>query len=127
MRFLLPLILALPLAAQSQQAPPQPKTTGVMVMLTVKPGGAREQVMKVMPEEVRATVRLYLDGRISQWFSRGDGRGVMFILSAKDVAEAKAAMETLPLAKENLMDYEYTPLAPLAPLNYLLGGAPPKQ
>ncbi|MBZ5602499.1 MAG: hypothetical protein LAO79_09350 [Acidobacteriia bacterium] len=98
-----------------------------MVMLTVKPGVAREQVMKVMPEEVRATVRLYLDGRISQWFSRGDGRGVIFILSAKDVAEAKAAMETLPLAKENLMDYEYTPLAPLAPLNYLLGGAPPKQ
>ncbi|SRR5579883_1798821 len=115
MRFVLPFVLALPMLAQSPQ-----KTTDVMVMLTAKPGIAREQIMKVMPEEVRATVKLYLDGKIRQWFSRADGRGVMFILNAKDVAEAKAAMESLPLAKENLMDYEYTPLAPLTPLNALL-------
>ncbi len=114
------LALALPLGAQ----PPQ-KTTDVMVMLTVKPGIAREQVMKVMHDEVEATVRLYLDGTIRQWFSRGDGRGVMFILNAKDVPSAKAVMEALPLAKENLVDYEYTPLGPLGPLNYLL--TPAKQ
>jgi len=31
--------------------------------------------MNVMPAEIRATVKLYLDGKIRQWYSRGDGRG----------------------------------------------------
>lgn len=55
--------------------PPKNRTTGVLVLLTVKPGVTREQVMKFMPAEIRATVRLYLDGAIQQWYARGDGRG----------------------------------------------------
>jgi hypothetical protein len=78
--------------------------------------------MKVMPAEIRATVELYLNGRISQWFSRGDGRGVLFLLDAKDVAEAQALMEGLPLHKENLVDYEYIPVGPLMPLRFLMAG-----
>jgi hypothetical protein len=118
---LLSALAALPLAAQTP-----PKTTDVLVMLTIKPGIAREQVMKVMTQEIKDTVRLYLDGKIRQWFSRGDGRGVVFILNAKDVAEAHAIMDELPLAKENLADYEFTPLAPLNPLRVLIGDAPAK-
>jgi len=45
--------------------------------------------MKIMPAEIRATVPLYLDGKIQQWFTRGDGRGVIFLLNCKDVAEAR--------------------------------------
>jgi hypothetical protein len=30
-------------------------------------------------------------------------------------------METLPLAKEQLMDYEYIPVGPLMPLGALIG------
>ena len=74
-----------------------------------------------MPEEVRATVRLYLAGKIRQWFSRADGKGVVFILNSNDVAEAKSVMEQLPLSKENLADYEFTAMTPLAPLTALLG------
>lgn len=118
-KLLLPLLIALPLAAQSPTMPA--KTTEVMVMLTVKPGIDRAQLTAIMPQEVRDTVRLYLDHRIVQWYSRGDGKGVMFILDCKDVAEAQAIMDQLPLAKQKLVDYEYTALAPLAPLNYLLG------
>jgi len=51
--------------------------------------------MKIMPAEIRATVPLYLDGKIQQWFTRGDGRGVIFILNCKDVAEARALIESL--------------------------------
>ncbi len=36
-------------------------------------------------------------------------------------------MEKLPLAKLNLMDYEYVELAPLQPLNFLLAEAPARQ
>jgi hypothetical protein len=97
-----------------------PTTTGVMVILTVKAGVTREQVMAVMPAEIRQTVQLYLNGKIREWYSRGDGRGVVFLLHAKDVAEAQATMEGLPLAKQNLMDHEYIAVGPLLPLGLLL-------
>ena len=95
-------------------------TTGVIVILTVKTGVAREQVMAVMPAEIRATVQLYLNGRIREWYSRGDGRGVVFLLDTRDVAEAQAIMEGLPLGKENFMDHEYIAVGPLLPLRLLM-------
>jgi hypothetical protein len=108
-------------AAQAQ--PPSPTTTGVIVILTVKAGITREQVMSVMPAEIRETVQLYLNGKIREWYSRGDGRGAVFLLDSRDVAEAHAIMERLPLAKENIMDHEYVAVGPLLPLR-LLTAAP---
>jgi len=77
-----------------------------MVILTVKAGVTREQVMAVMPAEIRQTVQLYLNGKIREWYSRGDGRGAVFLLDTSDVAEAEAIMEALPLAKEKIIDHE---------------------
>jgi hypothetical protein len=128
---LFPIITLLPLAGTVLQAqstpPPRPKTTAVLVILTAKQGVTPQHVMKVMPAEIRATVELYLNGRISQWFSRGDGKGVVFLLDAKDVAEAHALMEGLPLHKENLMDHEYIPVGPLMPLRFLTAGEQEKE
>jgi len=94
-------------------------TTGVMVILTVKAGVTREQVMAVMPDEIRQTVQLYLNGKIREWYSRGDGRGVVFLLDTRDVAEAEAIIEGLPLAKENIMEHEFIAVGPLLPLRLL--------
>jgi hypothetical protein len=104
--------------AQAQAS--SPTTTGVIVILTVKAGVTREQVMAVMPAEIRETVQLYLNGRIREWYSRGDGRGVVFLLNTRDVAEAEAIMEGLPLAKENVLDHEYIAVGPLVPLRLLM-------
>ena len=129
MKLLLPFILsAYPLAAVAQspssaQTPsdaPSPKTTEVMVILTAKDGVTRQQIMNIMPAEVRATVKLYLDGKIRQWYSRGDGRGVIFLIDAKTVEEAHAAIDAMPLSKENLVDHEYIPVGPLMPLAALI-------
>ena len=130
MKFLLPLILsAYPFAAVAQsQAPsgqppsdaPSPKTTDVMVILTAREGVTRQQIMNLMPAEVRATVKLYLDGKIRQWFSRGDGRGAIFLVDAKTVEGAHAVIDALPLSKENLMNHEYIPVGPLMPLTALI-------
>jgi hypothetical protein len=106
---------------------PTPKTMEVMVILTSKPGVNREQITKVMPAEIRATVKLYLDGRIRQWYSRGDGRGVVFFLDVKTVDEAQAIIDALPLSKEDVMDHEYIPVGPLLPLAFLIGGGPQEQ
>ena len=107
-----------PTVAQAQAI--LPTTTGVMVILTAKASVTREQVMAVMPAEIRQTVQLYLNGKIREWYSRGDGRGVVFLLNARDVAEAQAIMEGLPLAKQNLMDHEYIAVGPLLPLRLLV-------
>jgi hypothetical protein len=95
-------------------------TTGVLVILTSKANVTREQIMAVMLTEVRQTVQLYLSGKIREWFSRADGRGAVFLLDTKDVAEAHAIMEGLPLAKQDLMDHEYIAIGPLLPLRLLL-------
>jgi hypothetical protein len=92
----------------------------VLATLTVKDGITREQIAPVMPGEVKATVQLYLDGKIQQWYSRADGKGVVFVLNCKTVDEAKAVLESLPLIKGNLAAFEYMPLAPLKPLSVLL-------
>src|SRR5258705_10345932 len=110
--------------ARAQSTPQQPKITGVLTILSPQPGATVEQVMKIMPAEIRATVPLYLDGKIQQWFTRGDGRGVIFILNRKDVAEARALIESLPLSKENLVDEQFIPVGPLLPLGILLRDSP---
>ena len=128
----LSLMSMLPAAAAAQSQPggasglPSvaiPKTTDVLVILTPKQGVTPQQIMAVMPEEIRATVKLYLDGKIRQWYSRGDGKGVVFLVDAKTEDEARAMMETLPLAKEHLMDHQYIPVGPLMPLRALNPGA----
>lgn len=118
----------LPVVAQSQSGGASgvpsvaiPKTTAVMVIQTVKPGVTPQQVMAIMPAEIRATVKLYFDGRIRQWYSRGDGKGVVFLIDAKTEDEARAVMEALPLAKEQLMEEQYIPVGPLMPLRALMG------
>jgi hypothetical protein len=131
MKFMIPLLIAaLPAAsiAQSQSGVPPgvpsvaiPKITEVMVIQTAKQGVTAQQIMAVIPAEIRATVKLYLDGKIRQWYSRGDGKGVIFLVEAKTEDEARALMETLPLAKEQLMDHEYIPVGPLMPLRALIG------
>src|SRR6478672_6065351 len=112
--FLMSMLPAATVLAQTQPPPPQqpsdvpsPKTTEVMVILTAKQGVTRQQIMNVMPDEIRATVKLYLDGKIRQWYSRGDGRGVILFLDVKTADEAHAIMDALPLSRENLMDHEY--------------------
>jgi len=130
MKFMIPFLTAmLPVVsvAQSQSGAASdvpsaaiPETTGVIVIQTAKQGVTAQQIMAVMPSEIRATVKLYLDGKIRQWYSRGDGKGVVFLVDAKTEDEARAVMETLPLAKEQLMDHQYVPVGPLMPLRILM-------
>ena len=124
---LLTAMLPIASAAQSQPVASQgvppaaiPPTTEVIVIETPRQGVTVQQIVAVMPSEIRATVRLYLDGKIREWFSRGDGKGVVFLVEAKSEDEARTMMETLPLAKEHLMDHQYIPVGPLMPLRMLL-------
>ena len=109
MKFMIALLIAVIPAASVAQSQPGgasgvpsvaiPKTTAVLVIETPRQGVTVQQIMAVIPAEIRATANLYLDGKIRQWYSRGDGKGVIFLVDAKTEDEARALMETLPLAK----------------------------
>lgn len=124
--FSLVVLMASSLAAQ---APSPVPTVGVLAMLTIKADASREAIPKVMPNEVRDTLKLYLDGKIVQWFGRADGKGVIFVINAGSVADAKAITDTLPLVKGGLASFEFIALTPLTPLSRLLTDTPnaPKQ
>lgn len=112
---------------RAQIQAPTSTTTGVFALLKTKPGVARERVMAIMPAEIHATVQLYLDGKIRDWYSREDGKGGVFLLNTSDVEEAKSIMESLPLGNEHLLDHEYIPVGPLLPLRLLMGSQSAKQ
>ena len=104
----------------SQELP----TTNVLVTIKGKPGvRQRPDFAEILPNEVRETVKLYLGGKISQWYSRADGGGVVFIMNASSVEEARKVIHSLPFASRDLVIDEYIPLAPMAPLGMLI--APP--
>jgi hypothetical protein len=118
--------VAATVAAGSAQAEtpafPSP-VTHILAIGTLTPGTQLSAVQAILPMEVRETVKLYLAGKIAQWFSLADRRGVVFLLNVKDVAEAHAMLEALPLGQAHLMQFQLLPLAPLSPLRQLPGMA----
>ena len=73
----------------------------------------------IMSQEVRDTVELYLNGKISEWYVRKDQPGVVFILEMTDVEAARTLLGGLPLAKAGQLQFDFIPLGPLAPLSIL--------
>ena len=117
------LIVALAVAALGQTsstAPASGPTTRVLAIGHITEGATAEKITPVMQQEVRDTVRLYLAGKLDQWFSRRDLRGVVFLLNVSSVDEARALLEALPLGKAKLMTFDLIPLGPLAPLGLLV-------
>jgi hypothetical protein len=74
----------------------------------------------ILPSEVRETVRLYLAGKIDQWFVKQDQSGVVFILNLTDPKQAHDLLDKLPLGQAGLMEFQLIPLGPLSPLRALL-------
>ncbi|HEY2850086.1 MAG TPA: hypothetical protein VGI97_09425 [Gemmatimonadaceae bacterium] len=117
-------LIGSPVAVVAQQPAPPSPVTAVMAVLTVRLDADQSERVKIMPEEVRATVKLYLEGKIQQWYGKADGHGVMFILNCSSVAEAKAITDQLPLVKGRFASFEFTALTPLTPLRVLMGSPP---
>jgi hypothetical protein len=105
----------------AQSAAPPTPTTKILAIGTLNPGVDPAAARAILPTEVRETVKLYLDGKIDQWYSLQGRPGVAFILNVTDPAAAHAMLEKLPLGQAHLMSFELIPLAPLNPLRQLQG------
>ncbi len=123
-------LLAIGSAASLAQvtAPVEPPASSVLVVPTTKilaigsfTAKATPNVsMPVLPSEVRETVRLYLDGKIDQWYVKQDQSGVVFVMNVIDPQEAHALLDKLPLGQAGLMEFQLIPLGPISPLRLLL-------
>ena len=82
-----------------------------------------EQIKELFPKEVPATLRLYLAGKIDQWWIRQTQTGAVFLLNVTSLEEARSLMEELPLGQAGLMKYEFIELGPLTQLHLLLTDA----
>jgi hypothetical protein len=79
-----------------------------------------EQVKAFFPKEVPATLKLYLAGKIDQWWARQDQKGPVFLMNVTTIEEAKTLLDALPLGQAKLMEFEFTELSPLTPLHMLI-------
>jgi hypothetical protein len=96
-------------------------TTKILAIGTINPGVDPAKVYAILPNEVRDTVDLYLNGKIDQWYSQQERRGVVFILNVTDPAAARDMLEKLPLGQAHLMSFELIPIGPLNQLRQLQG------
>jgi hypothetical protein len=96
-------------------------TTKILAIGTINPGVDAAKVFAILPNEVRDTVDLYLNGKIDQWYSQQERRGVVFILNVTDPAAARDMLEKLPLGQAHLMSFELIPIGPLNQLRQLQG------
>ena len=96
-------------------------TTKILAIGTINPGVDPAKVFAILPNEVRDTVDLYLNGKIDQWYSQQERRGVVFILNVTDPAAARDMLEKLPLGQAHLMSFELIPIGPLNQFRQLQG------
>jgi len=81
-----------------------------------------EQRAEILPKEVPATLKLYLDGKIDHFWYRQDAPGPIFLVNATTVEDAQAILDALPLVVGGFAKYELIPVGPLAPLGALIQG-----
>ena len=84
-----------------------------------------EQRDEHMLADVTATLQLYLDGKIDQFWHRYDGKGVIFVMTTGSQEEAEALLKALPLGLVGILSFELIPIGPLRPIAALLGAAKP--
>src|SRR5260370_39021127 len=81
-----------------------------------------EERNQIMPKEVPNTLQLYLEGKIEQFFFTEDKPGVVFLMNAASVDEAKATISSLPRAAGGFIADEVLPVRTLEPLSRLIQG-----
>jgi hypothetical protein len=91
----------------------------VFAIASATPALTPEKIQQHMPNEVPATLKLYLDGKVEQFWFR-EKAGPIFLMNVESVEQAKATLDALPLVADGLMSYELLPVGPLLPLGRLI-------
>jgi hypothetical protein len=116
------LLIPIALEAQTPKSSPLPPTptNRILAIGRFNAPPTPDQFKLLSSHEVPDTLRLYLAGKIDQWYSIKNDNGVVFILNVTSVEEAHTILEALPLGQAKLMTFQLIPLGPLSPLGLLL-------
>jgi hypothetical protein len=79
-----------------------------------------EQRQTYLPKEVPATLQLYLDGKMEQFWLRDQEKGVIFLMNVESMEEANKLLKAMPLGGSGLLMFDLMPVGPLAPLGMLI-------
>jgi len=83
------------------------------------PGVTAEQFPPHLQAEARRVWELYKAGIIREMYFRQEKTDAVLILECTDAAEAREILNSLPLVREKLIDFEIIPLVPYPGLERL--------
>ncbi|HEV8283084.1 MAG TPA: hypothetical protein VGQ09_02175 [Chitinophagaceae bacterium] len=92
----------------------------ILAIDKIAEGVTAEVLEPHLPEELAATVDLYLKEKIRTFYFRKDRVGVVFILECENIQEAREILSILPMVERNLLNFDLIPIGPLMPLGRLL-------
>jgi hypothetical protein len=120
------LLALLPVVSFAQSAPPDfsVPTTKILAIGSFTPKATPDVLKTIIGPEVRATVRLYLTGKMDQWYVKADQSGVVFIMDCTTVDEARELLGKLPMGPAGVMEFQYIAMGPISPLRVLLAEPP---
>jgi hypothetical protein len=95
-------------------------TTKILAIGQWTAKGAPDARASILPTEMRETARLYLAGKVDQWYFKTDESGIVLVMNVTDPEEARALLEQLPLGQAGMMEFQFVPLGPIKPLALLL-------
>ena len=98
-----------------------PATTKFLAIGEFTATATPDQLNAYMNQEVPATLKLYLDGKMDQFWLRLDGKGVVFVMTTETAQEADDLLRALPLGKVDLLRFTLVPIGTLSPLGVLMG------
>lgn len=64
-------------------------------------------------QEEQATLRLYLNGQVEQFWLREDGNGIVLLMSAGTREEVADIVRKLPYAQANVIKFDLIPVGPM--------------
>ncbi|UCG80831.1 MAG: hypothetical protein JSV60_00685 [Desulfobacterales bacterium] len=91
----------------------------ILAMDRFLPGVTEEKVYPHLKEEAARAWELYTNEVFREIYFRKDRPGAVLILECNDVEEAREVLNSLPLVKANLIEFDIIPLGPFMPFSVL--------
>jgi hypothetical protein len=100
------------------------KTMKILALEKDVPGVTADQFPAHLQDEARRVWELYKAGIIREMYFRQEKTDAVLMLECADAAEAREVLNTLPLVREKLIDFEIIPLVPYPGLERLFSVKP---
>jgi hypothetical protein len=92
----------------------------VLAIDKVSPDATPERVRELFMKEVHQTIKMYLADVVREIYFREDRSGTVMMLEVPSMEEVRKIVDTLPMVRDGLLEYDLIPLGPFMPLALLV-------